>query len=80
MEFPTKFDTVKTGWLIIYTEGSQIIISKTCNIFFCEDKCCLINPDKMQYSKTCLKQPLKNRQTKVLKTNCSLKALSHYNV
>ena len=28
MEFPIKFDTVKSGWSIVYTEGSQIIISK----------------------------------------------------
>ena len=28
MEFPIKFDTVKSGWSIVYIEGSQIIISK----------------------------------------------------
>ena len=28
MELPIKFDTVKSGWSIVYIEGSQIIISK----------------------------------------------------
>ena len=28
MEFPIKFDSVKSGWSIIYIEGSQVIISK----------------------------------------------------
>ena len=27
MEFPIKFDTVKSGWPIVYIEGSQVIIS-----------------------------------------------------
>ena len=27
MEFSIKFDTVKSGWSIVYTEGSQVIIS-----------------------------------------------------
>ena len=27
-EFPIKFDTVQSGWSIIYTEGSQVMISK----------------------------------------------------
>ena len=31
MEFPIKFDTVKSGWSIVYFKGSQVIISK--NIF-----------------------------------------------
>ena len=26
MEFPIKFDTVKSGWSIIFIEGSQVII------------------------------------------------------
>ena len=25
-EFPTKFDTVKSGWSIIYIEGTQKIL------------------------------------------------------
>ena len=28
MEFSIKFDTVKSGWSIVYFEGSQVIISK----------------------------------------------------
>ena len=32
MEFPIKFDKVKSGWSIVYIEGSQVIISK--NIFY----------------------------------------------
>ena len=30
MEFPTKFDSVKSGciWSIVYFEGSQVIVSK----------------------------------------------------
>ena len=31
MEFSIKLDTVKLGWSIVYTEGSQVIIS---NFFF----------------------------------------------
>ena len=27
IEFPIKFDTVKSGWSIIYIEGPQVIIS-----------------------------------------------------
>ena len=27
MEFPIKFDTIKSGWSIVYIEGSQVIIS-----------------------------------------------------
>ena len=30
-KFPIKFDTVKSGWPIVYIEGSQVIIVK--NIF-----------------------------------------------
>ena len=26
MEFPIKFDTVESGWSIVYIEGSQVII------------------------------------------------------
>ena len=32
MEFPVKLDTVKSGWPIVYIEGSQAIISK--NVIF----------------------------------------------
>ena len=28
MDFSIKFDTVKSGWSIVYIEGSQVIISK----------------------------------------------------
>ena len=28
MEFSIKFDTVKSGWSIVYIEGSQVIVSK----------------------------------------------------
>ena len=28
MEYSIKFDTVKSGWSIIYIEGLQVIISK----------------------------------------------------
>ena len=28
MEFPIKFDKVKSGWSIVYIEGSQVIIFK----------------------------------------------------
>ena len=34
MEFPIKFDTVKSGWSIVYIEGSQVIISKIFYISF----------------------------------------------
>ena len=33
MEFPIKFDTVKSGWSIVYIEGSQVIISKKYTLF-----------------------------------------------
>ena len=32
IEFPIKFDTVKSGWSIVYIEGSQVISSQK-NIF-----------------------------------------------
>ena len=32
MGFPIEFDTVKSGWFIVYIEGSQVIISPK-NIF-----------------------------------------------
>ena len=38
MEFPIKFDTVKSGWSI---EGPQVIISKIYYISFSEDRFCL---------------------------------------
>ena len=28
IDFPIKFDTVKSGWFIVYIEGLQVIISK----------------------------------------------------
>ena len=36
MEFPLKFDTVKSRWSIVHCEGSQVIISK--NIRFLSRK------------------------------------------
>ena len=41
MEFPIKFDTVKSGWSIVYIEGSQVIISEKYCISFSEDWFCL---------------------------------------
>ena len=32
MEFSIKFDKVQSGWSIVYSEGSQVIISK-CIVF-----------------------------------------------
>ena len=34
MEVSIKFDTVKSGWSIVYTEGSRVIISKKMLYFF----------------------------------------------
>ena len=39
MDFPKEFDTFNSGWLIIYIEGSQVIISKKC----CIDLVCSSN-------------------------------------
>ena len=33
MDFSIKFDTVKSGWSIVYIEGSQVIISKKSIVF-----------------------------------------------
>ena len=30
MELPIKFETVKSGWSIVYIEWLQVIISKKC--------------------------------------------------
>ena len=38
MEFPTKFDRVKSRWSIVYIEGTHAIISKKCYITFSEDR------------------------------------------
>ena len=38
MEFPIKFDIVKSVWSIVYIEGSQVIISKKCYISFSGDQ------------------------------------------
>ena len=32
MKFPIKFDTVKSGWSIVYIEGSHALVSKL-NVF-----------------------------------------------
>ena len=37
MEFPIKFDAVKSGRSIAYIWGSQVLISLKCNISFFED-------------------------------------------
>ena len=34
MGFPIKFDSVKSGWSIVYIEGSQVIISQKYYISF----------------------------------------------
>ena len=44
MEFPIKFDTVKSGWFIVYIEGSHVIISKQVSyISFSEDYYCVLH-------------------------------------
>ena len=35
MKFSIKFDTVKTGYSIVYIEGLQVIISKN-NIYYAQ--------------------------------------------
>ena len=40
MEFPIKFDTVKSEWSVVYIERLQVIISKE-NISFSEGRFCL---------------------------------------
>ena len=51
MEFSIKFDTVKSGWSIVYIEGSQVIISInyciSLKIFFVIANC--VDPDEMQH-------------------------------
>ena len=50
MEFPIKFDTVKSGWFIVYFEGSQVIISKNSIFLSLKIDCVLANsadPDEM---------------------------------
>ena len=44
-----KYDTVKSGWSIVYIEGLQVIISKKYQTSFSED-CIFLNstdPDEM---------------------------------
>ena len=43
MEFPIKFDTVKSGWSIIYIEGSQVIILKNFVFLFLKTHFVLAN-------------------------------------
>ena len=71
MELPTKFDTLTSGWSIVYIEGLQVKISK--NIIFLSLKIDFVlanseDPDEMlllhcssKYSKTCVKWPLSKR-------------------
>ena len=52
VEFPLKFDTVKSGWSIVYFEESKVIISK--NIIFLSLKVDLVlannaDPDQMPH-------------------------------
>ena len=53
MEFFIKFDTVKSGWSIVYIKGSQVIISKK-NMIFLSLKIDLVlansaDPDEMPH-------------------------------
>ena len=43
MGFSIKFDRVKSGWSIVYIEGSHVMISPKCFIPFSADGCCLAN-------------------------------------
>ena len=51
MEFSITFDTVKSGWSIVYIEGSQVIISInyciSLKIYFVIANC--VDPDEMQH-------------------------------
>ena len=51
MEFLIKFDTVKSGWTIVYIKGSQAIISKK-YISFSEDWFFLADTDEMLHYAT----------------------------
>ena len=51
MELPIKFDTIKSGWSIVYIEGSEVIISQK-YIFSVKIDFVLANsadPDEMQH-------------------------------
>ena len=52
MEFTIKFDMVTSGWSIIYTEGSQAIVSRKYYISFSEDRFALaksVDPVEMPH-------------------------------
>ena len=53
MEFPIKFDTVKSGWFIVYLSGHRLYFSKKSCICFSEDRFCLsidsADPDEMPH-------------------------------
>ena len=52
MELPIKFDTVKSGWSIVYIEGSQVIISKNIEFLSLKIDFVLANsadPDEMPH-------------------------------
>ena len=52
MEFSIKFDTVKSGWSIVYIEGSQVIISKNVVFLSLKIDCSKANsadPDEMSH-------------------------------
>ena len=42
IEFPKKFDTVKSGWSIVYIDGSQVISKTIFYVFYCRFLFCLI--------------------------------------
>ena len=45
MEFPIKFDTVKSGWSVVYIEGSQVIISLKIDFVLANSE----DPDEMPH-------------------------------
>ena len=60
MEFSIKFGIVKSGWSIVYIEGSQVIITKKYCICFRENqfyisKQCIWDTDRHKYKDFLLK-------------------------
>ena len=51
MEFPIKFDTAKSGWSIVYIEGSQVEIKKEIYISFSNSA----DPDEMPHDAVLMK-------------------------
>ena len=52
---PIKLHTIKSGWSIVYIEGSRVIMSEK------KTYCDSVSEDR--YSISCVKRPLKNRQS-----------------